>query len=86
MTISLSHRSDKVEFLTLTRRLLQLVMFPHLRVDQRSLIVEHWAALEQIKRDFQINCRLETVPELGMTRIVIEAAFEAIEPTGGGNG
>lgn len=80
MTISLSGRESKEEVITLLRKILQATMFPHLRMDQRESLIEHFAWMVAQKGDLQVNCRLETVPELQSTRVVLELGFHSLPP------
>lgn len=80
MTITLSGRESKEEVVTLIRKLMQAVIFPHLRIDERELLIEHFAWMMRQGEDMRINCRLQTIPELQLTRIIVEAGFQAIPP------
>lgn len=85
MTLSLSGQEPKSELLDLIRRLLQSIIFPHLRMDQRENIIEHFAWMKRQRDDLKVNCKLETVPELRLTRIVIEVGFKDIPPMEAGS-
>lgn len=71
MPIAISSREDKDEQVDLLRRLVQRYLFPGmLNMKDRHAVLEH---LEWIKRQRDIigECKLETVPELQMTRFTL---------------
>lgn len=67
MSITLS-RTNQAEVLDLLRKLLQEVAFQHLSVDQRGAVIEHLSWLKA-QKEISVSCRLETVPELALTKI-----------------
>lgn len=79
MTISFNNRQDKTESIDLIQRLLQTFVFHGVRSVDREAILNHLTWLRQQKDTMHINCRLETVPELRLTRVTLEVGFQPMK-------
>lgn len=75
MPVSFSGKIEKGEQVGLLRRVIQTFLFPNTTIDQRSKIIEHFSWMDMQKTDMRVSCRLETVPELLLTRIVVEISY-----------
>lgn len=73
MTLLLSSRASREEAIDLLRKVIHTFMFPHLTMVQRDAIMEHITWMKSQRTEMGITCRLETVPELHLTRLVVEA-------------
>lgn len=80
MTLTLSTKSDKSEVIDTIRRVLQLVTFPFVGQAQREAILQHFDWMKRQSGDLYNNCKIETVPELQLTRITIELSFGQLPP------
>ena len=80
MTQILSTKSDKSEVVDSLRKLLQLVTFPFIGEANRSAILQHFDWMKRQPGNLYNNCKIETVPELQLTRITLELSFGALPP------
>lgn len=80
MTLRLAARQAKEELIDNLRRLLHAILFPHLDMAQRDAVMEWVAWMKRQPGEMSVNCKFETVPELALTRVVIETSFAPLEP------
>ena len=80
MTIQIASRTDKTRIVDLFRKVVQEFIFTGVGPDARYAILQHLALMDRQPGTLKVNCRFETVPELRMTRIVIEGSFAEIPP------
>ena len=76
MPLTFASRTEKDEVIDLLRKLLQTVMFPHTRIDQREAMMEHIAWMKSQPGDLNVTCKFETMPELQATRLEIISSFK----------
>lgn len=78
MSVSLISRHDKDEVLDLLRKLVHIVILPHLDTPSREATMEVFAYLRAQRDPMQVGARFETVPELGLTRVTFEVGFKSL--------
>lgn len=75
MTAILGSRADKEASINMLEHILSAFVMNGLTHAQKQGIIEHMAWMHRQKPDLNVNCKLETVPELQMTRVVLEYSF-----------
>lgn len=75
MTAIIADKADKAESIVLLGEILRRFVINGVTHAQREAITEHMRWLDQQPADLNVNCKLETVPELQMTRVVLEYSF-----------
>lgn len=77
MTLILRNRLHKAQAISLLQHVLEQLLLP-CKAAAAEPVIEHLNWMRRQSPDLNINCKLETVPELQITRITIEASFESI--------
>lgn len=75
MTAIIGNKADKEKSINLLEHILHLFVMNGLNREQNSAVLQHMAYMHKEPADLNVNCKLETVPELQMTRVVLEYSF-----------
>ncbi len=80
MTQTIGAKQDKTASLDLLEQILRRFILNGVYHNVASAIDEHVAWLQKNPADLNVNCKLETVPELQLTRVILEYSFLPIPP------
>lgn len=80
MTSVIRAKHDKERSITILQDVLARFMYDGMSNEDLSLVLEHMTWMRRQLTDMNVNCKLETVPELQLTRITLEIAFQPIAP------
>ncbi len=80
MTAIIGNKQDKTRSLDILSEIIQKFVVNGLTHEQAEGVALHMAWLRQQTADLNVNCKLETVPELQLTRVVLEYSFLPIPP------
>lgn len=75
MTAILGAKADKEAAINLLEHILHGFVMNGLNYSQAQGVLEHMSWLHRQTADLNVNCKLETVPELQMTRVTLEYSF-----------
>lgn len=75
MTAIIGSKQDKDRSISLLEEIVSRFVLNGVKAEQARSIGEHFAWLYKNPNDLNVNCKLETVPELQMTRVVLEYSF-----------
>lgn len=80
MSITFANAADRSQPLDTLRRLFIDYLFPGTTPAQRELILAHLEWMRTQTTPLNIRCKLETVPELHLTRLVLEYTQSPTQP------
>lgn len=80
MTHILTTTAHKIHTLRLLRQLIDMHVTVGLKPTDAAQVYEHFRWMEGQKDHLHVNCQLETVPELQLTRLTLEYSFQPIPP------
>ena len=75
MTAIIASRADKTRSINLLEEIISRFVLTGIKPDQAFAVGQHMAWLHKHPNDLYVNCKLETVPELQLTRVVLEYSF-----------
>lgn len=78
MVLSLADKRDKDEAHNLFQRIFQTFMFRLLTQPKREAILTHLKWMRGQTQPMNVTCKLETMPELGLTHIVIDVTYAPV--------
>lgn len=79
MTIRIPNQ-DKSQSISLIEKVIDRFCLVGISYNHKLALREHLAWMRRQPSDMNVNFKLETVPELAMTRIVLEIGFGPIPP------
>lgn len=80
MTAIIGAKADKDAAINLLEHILHGFVMNGLTHEQGQAVLQHMGWMHRQEEDLKVNCKLETVPELQMTRVVLEYSFLPIPP------
>lgn len=82
MTAILTYSRDKDRAVDLLNEVLKVFVFHGLNTHECAVVLQHLADMRQSNQvaNLNVNAKLETVPELQLTRLTLEFAHRAIPP------
>ena len=75
MTAVIGNKQDKTRSIALLEEIITRFVLAGVKPDQAFAIGQHMTWLHKHPADLHVNCKLETVPELQLTRVVLEYSF-----------
>lgn len=75
MPIAIANKSDKDEAIELLRKVLQAYLFQGLSEKQKEDILTHLLWMRNRSGTLNIECKLEAIPELELTKVDLRIFF-----------